>query len=89
MTRHFALLICPTCIIPRTRPALATARSCSSESEDSFSIPAPLPLLELCAILDAALAAGVKELVITGSAVSLAALDNCCWKDKIITEMCE
>ncbi|KAI9464922.1 NAD-P-binding protein [Lactarius psammicola] len=37
-------------------------------------------------ILDAALAAGVKKLVITGSAGSLAAMDDY-WKDKTITEM--
>ena len=36
------------------------------------------------AILDVALASSVKKLVITGSAVSLVALDDC-WKDEAIT----
>ncbi len=39
-------------------------------------------------MLDAALTAGVKKLVITESAASLAAIGDY-WTDKIITETCE
>jgi hypothetical protein len=39
-------------------------------------------------MLDAALAAGVKKLVVTESIVSLAVVDDF-WKDITITEKCE
>jgi hypothetical protein len=39
-------------------------------------------------MLDAALVVGVKKLVITESAASLAVMDDY-YKDKTITEMCE